>query len=117
MCACDNIMTGPSAASVWTCEPCVLTLLIVESSACQSRTLQESMRKRPVLPLMFRRAVKDVRIGPYLFPAGTIIEVHVLAMNTRPLYWDQPDDFLPVRSSPPIHAHALPFRIKRLLWD
>ncbi|BDA44790.1 probable Dynein assembly factor 1, axonemal at C-terminar half [Coccomyxa sp. Obi] len=58
--------------------------------------IKESMRKRPVLPLMFRRAVKDVRIGPYLFPAGTIIEVHVLAMNTHPLYWDRPDDFLPL---------------------
>ncbi|CAL8469473.1 g9014 [Coccomyxa elongata] len=59
--------------------------------------IKESMRKRPVLPLMFRRAVKDVHIGPYLFPAGTIIEVHVLAMNTHPLYWDRPDDFLPVK--------------------
>ena len=61
------------------------------------------MRKRPVLPMLFRRAVKDVRIGPYLFPQGTIIEIHVLAMNTHPLYWDRPDDFLPVRSDAEDH--------------
>ncbi len=73
------------------------------------------MRKRPVLPLMFRRAVKDVHIGPYLFPAGTIIEVHVLAMNTHPLYWDRPDDFLPVCSRPqtyPNHLGRMPILSK-----
>lgn len=64
------------------------------------------MRKRPVLPMLFRRAVKDVRIGPYLFPQGTIIEIHVLAMNTHPLYWDRPDDFLPVRSDAEDHLQA-----------
>ena len=64
------------------------------------------MRKRPVLPMILRRAVKDVRIGRYIFPAGTIIEVHVLAMNTHPLYWDRPDDFLPVRSNSLTHPHA-----------
>lgn len=58
------------------------------------------MRKRPVLPLMFRRAMKDVRVGPYLFPEGTILEVHMLAMQTHPLYWDRPDDFLPVCPAP-----------------
>ena len=57
---------------------------------------QESIRLRPVLPILFRRAMKDVQIGPYLFPEGTILELHTLAMNTHPKYWERPDDFVPV---------------------
>lgn len=57
------------------------------------------MRMRPVLPMILRRAMKDVRIGPYLIPKGTVLEIHILAMNTHSLYWDRPDEFLPVRSS------------------
>ena len=58
---------------------------------------QESLRLRPVLPILFRRAMKDVQIGPYLLPEGTILELHPLAMNTHPKYWERPDDFVPVR--------------------
>lgn len=57
---------------------------------------QESIRLRPVLPILFRRAMKDVQIGPFLFPEGTILELHTLAMNTHPKYWERPDDFVPV---------------------
>ncbi|CAL5229620.1 g12983 [Coccomyxa viridis] len=59
--------------------------------------IKESIRLRPVLPVVFRRAMKDVQIGPYLFPEGTILELHTLAMNTHPHYWERPDDFVPER--------------------
>lgn len=64
---------------------------------------QESIRLRPVLPVVFRRAMKDVQIGPHLFPEGTILELHTLAMNTHPHYWERPDDFVPV-------SHAWQFK-------
>ena len=64
------------------------------TSSCAA--IQESIRLRPVLPILFRRAMKDVQIGPYLFPEGSILELHTLAMNTHPKYWEDPDDFVPV---------------------
>ena len=69
--------------------------------------MQESIRLRPVLPVVFRRAMKDVQIGPYLFPEGTILELHTLAMNTHPHYWERPDDFVPVRACMPGHTKVL----------
>ena len=68
--------------------------------------MQESIRLRPVLPIVFRRVMRDVQIGPYLLPEGTILELHTLAMNTHPRYWERPDDFVPAR-------HPLPEKYKR----
>ena len=60
--------------------------------------MQESIRLRPVLPIVFRRVMRDVQIGPYLLPEGTILELHTLAMNTHPRYWERPRwTFVPVR--------------------
>lgn len=74
---------------------------------------QEVLRIRPVLPILFRRAMKDLRLGRYLLPEGTIIELHMLAMNTHPLYWDRPDEFLPVSIiMPVILVTQAPFIIK-----
>ena len=82
-----ELRVSPSVASV-ACEGML-------TRACAAN--QESIRLRPVLPILFRRAMKDVQIGPYLFPEGTILELHTLAMNTHPKYWECPDDFVPVR--------------------
>lgn len=68
--------------------------------------MQESIRLRPVLPVVFRRVMRDLQIGPYLLPEGTILELHTLAMNTHPRYWERPDDFVPVR-------HPLPEKYMR----
>lgn len=68
---------------------------------------QEVLRIKPVLPMLFRRAMKDVQIGQYLIPEGTIIELHMLAMNTHPLYWDCPDEFLPVNFPDPLKPPSL----------
>ena len=70
----------------------------------QCDAMQESVRLRPVLPVVFRRAMKDVQFGPYLFPEGAILELHTLAMNTHPHHWERPDDFLPVSHAPQSHA-------------
>jgi hypothetical protein len=72
--------------------------------------MQESIRLRPVLPVIFRRAMRDVQIGPYLLPEGTILELHTLAMNTHPHYWERPDDFVPVR-----HLHLEKFKRRESL--
>lgn len=37
------------------------------------RIVQESMRVRPVVPMLFRQAMQDVRLGEFLIPAGTIL--------------------------------------------
>jgi fatty acid synthase len=94
-------MSTPSLQASWSLPPCAvavtMSLCLRHAKDIGRCAAQESLRIRPVLPILFRRAMKDVQLGPYLLPEGTIIELHLLAMNTHPLYWDRPDEFLPVR--------------------
>jgi cytochrome P450 len=59
--------------------------------------LQETMRTLPVVPIIMRKANKDVTVGGYEIAEGTHIAIHVMAMNNSSRYWDRADEFLPVR--------------------
>ncbi len=50
----------------------------------------------PVIPLVLRYAVKDVKIGNTLVPRNTLLLPHFLAMHTSHRYWERPLDFIPV---------------------
>ena len=52
----------------------------------------------PVIPLVLRYAVKDVKIGNTLVPRNTLILPHFLGMHTSHRYWERPLDFIPVSS-------------------
>jgi cytochrome P450 len=60
--------------------------------------VQESMRLRPVVPMIFRKAVQDMCIGPYFVPQGTFFIVHIMATQTSDRNWERAQDFIPVRA-------------------
>jgi cytochrome P450 len=55
------------------------------------------MRMRPVVSLMGRVAHKDVRVGPYLVPKGTVVATPLFAIHNTIHNYDAPESFLPER--------------------
>ncbi len=65
-------------------------------------TIHESMRSRPVIPVVGRRALVDWRLGDYRVPTGSTMLVSILLLHHREdLYADpfafQPERFLGVK--------------------
>ena len=58
------------------------------------------MRLYPQPPVLLRRALEDVRIGPYDVPAGADIFISTWNLHRSPLLWDRPHDFDPGRFGP-----------------
>ena len=60
---------------------------------------KESLRMRPPLPAMPRRALKDFEFGGYNIPAGTRVglDIHFTHYSTK--HWDNPHSFDPYRFS------------------
>ena len=52
----------------------------------------------PVIPLVMRYAVKDVKLGSTVIPRNTLLVPHFLCMHISHRYWERPLDFIPVRS-------------------
>lgn len=55
------------------------------------------MRLYPVVPMIFRKAMREQRIGRYVIPKGTFFIVHIMATHTSDRIWERAADFLPVR--------------------
>ena len=55
------------------------------------------MRLYPVIPMIFRKAMCEQRVGGYLIPKGTLFIVHIMATHTSDRYWERAADFLPVK--------------------
>jgi beta-ring hydroxylase len=58
------------------------------------------MRLYPQPPVLLRRAIEDVRMGPYEVPAGSDIFISTWNLHRSPLLWDRPHDFDPMRFGP-----------------
>lgn len=63
--------------------------------------MQESQRLYSVAPLVLRKALQDVSIGPYTIPKGTAILIHVFAMHNNSRNYERHTEFLPVSSMSP----------------
>jgi len=57
----------------------------------------ESLRLCPPVYLLGRRALEDVAIGEWLIPAGTVVQVCLLAAHRDQRSFPQPDQFRPER--------------------
>ncbi|XP_071088037.1 uncharacterized protein [Haliotis cracherodii] len=74
--------------------------------------IKETLRLYPAAPMTFRTAVHDDVINGYSIPAGTIINIHVGALQRNPAYWTDAEEFKPERfmDDSKLHSYAwLPF--------
>lgn len=54
-----------------------------EASEYIDATLYETMRARPVVPIVVRRVKRPWRLGPYVVPGGSTVAVNVIALHHR----------------------------------
>lgn len=67
---------------------------------------KESLRMRPPLPVMPRRAMKAFDFGGYHIPAGTRVGIAMHYTQNSAEYWDDPATFKPARFDPAVEqAH------------
>jgi cytochrome P450 len=58
---------------------------------------KEAMRMLPVVSVMGRAPGKDMLVGPYKIPAGTLVGTPLFAIHNTKHNWDQPERFMPER--------------------
>lgn len=61
------------------------------------QVFKESLRLRPPLPVMPRRALKAFEFGGYHIPAGTRVGIDMHYTQNSPEYWEEPEAFRPQR--------------------
>ena len=59
--------------------------------------VKETLRVRPVVPVVARRLTEDRVIGGQLFERGTILMVSIYMVHTDPDSFEEPDEFRPER--------------------
>jgi cytochrome P450 len=59
--------------------------------------LKESMRLYPPAWTVTREATQDIQLGEYLLPAGRVVFLSQYVSHHNPLYFAQPDEFMPER--------------------
>ncbi|WP_326821786.1 cytochrome P450 [Streptosporangium sp. NBC_01756] len=64
--------------------------------------LQETMRLRPPVWILTRRAVGDDVVGGYHVPAGAEVLICPYTLHRHPKYWDDPERFDPERFDPDV---------------
>jgi len=74
-------------------------------------TISEVMRVRPVVGMVARKLVKDMRVGPYLLPAGAVVAPNIFLAHRRPATYPKPLEFRPQRflDGQPESSAWLPF--------
>ena len=79
------------------------TVALLRPACCA----QESLRMRPPVSGTMRTPVRDLRLGPYTLPAGTLININLGVMGNSALNYASPELYLPARPS----AHPLNRRL------
>ncbi len=67
------------------------------SAAYVEATIHETMRDRPVIPLIARTVRRPWRLGPHIVAAGTPVAISILALHHRDDIYPAPDVFAPER--------------------
>jgi cytochrome P450 len=64
-------------------------------------TLKEAMRLYPPAAILFsRRTLKDITLGQYLIPKGSLVAITPAAIQRNPRWFDNADQFQPQRFMP-----------------
>jgi cytochrome P450 len=82
--------------------PAKLERLIAEIDAGESEeylqaVVNETLRVRPVVPLVVRVLREEMRIGGHTLPAGTRVAPCIYLTNRSPCVYESPSEFLPER--------------------
>ncbi|MGO9490118.1 MAG: cytochrome P450 [Solirubrobacteraceae bacterium] len=59
--------------------------------------VHETLRVRPVVPIVARELREELTVGGYALPAGTTVAPCIYLTNRNPRVYDRPDEFLPER--------------------
>jgi cytochrome P450 len=59
--------------------------------------VNETLRVRPVVPMVVRMLTEDLRVGPYLLPTGTRVVPSIYLTNRNPRVYEHPEEFRPER--------------------
>jgi cytochrome P450 family 135 len=59
--------------------------------------VNETLRVRPVVPLVARMLTQDLRVGAYTLPAGTRVTPSIYLTNRNPRVYEKPAEFMPER--------------------
>jgi len=96
--------------------PARLARLIAEvdegsSDDYMNAVVNETLRVRPVVPLVVRVLAEPMRLAGHDLPAGTRVVPSIYLTNRSPLVYDHPDEFRPERflSDPPETFSWIPF--------
>jgi len=68
-----------------------------ESDEYLSAVANETLRVRPVVPLVVRVLSEPFEVGGYLLPAGTRVAPSIYLVNRNPRVYERPSAFLPER--------------------
>ncbi len=79
-----------------------LRRLLAEIDAGQSdeylaAVVSETLRIRPVVPIVARSLQQDFELGGYLLPAGTTVAPAIYLTNRNPRIYEHPAEFMPER--------------------
>ncbi len=69
----------------------------LEAMPLNEMAFKETMRLRPPVPSLPRRATRDFSFGGYEIPAGTLVGINPLFTHHMPQIWADPDAFDPLR--------------------
>ncbi|CAG8642112.1 4174_t:CDS:2, partial [Paraglomus occultum] len=59
--------------------------------------VKETSRIRPTITMLSRYSQRPDKIAGYMWPAKTYFIMYVRGINNNPLYWKEPDKFIPER--------------------
>jgi cytochrome P450 family 4 len=90
-----------------------MRLDVVEKMAYLDAFLKETLRYYPPAGMMIRHTAKPDVFGGVSVPSDSIVVIPVQLLHRSPIYWDQPESFLPERwlsadRSPP-YKHPMAF--------
>ena len=68
-----------------------------ESDEYMTAVVNETLRVRPVVPVVVRMLTRELRVGGYELPAGTRVVPSIYLTNRSPLAYEDPEEFRPER--------------------
>ncbi len=68
-----------------------------DGQAFTDAVIRESLRLRPIIPMVARRLTRPLELGGHLIPAGAAVAPCILLVHRRPDIYPDPEKFLPER--------------------